>query len=290
MPILRGLLLSVLLLSSCSTATAQRQSDVEPTSETKLVLANTALTGTFTLGRSLLEGHVEDWSDALRIFSVGAAGGYGFYKAKQVAGRHSPEAGLALGYLSASVVENTAQGRHPLSHLRLGIGGLDVRMPTPASAVEDEAAWSLEVNALWVGSFLALLPRSKAVLFEDGVLCHLLPDRNGQPVASAIGRFVILHEGFEHHASVMPHEVIHVIQSLQTSAVTPYYRLSQFLGAELRLGEAATWDVQIDWLHSAFVFLNLQVPYSHRWTEIEAYTLAPHASEWQSEVVTRPDH
>lgn len=279
---LRSILFAVLLLSSCSAATAQPHHEAKTTSEAKLVLFNSTLTGAFTLGRNLLEGRVESWSDALRTFSIGAAGGYGFYQAKQTAGRGHPMVGLALGYASASVVENTAQGRHPLSHIRFGIGGLDVRLKTPIPSAEDGPTWSLELNALWVASFVAWLPRSKAVLIKNGVFCHLLPNRNDQSIASTLGRFVILHEGFERYSPVMPHEVVHVLQNLQASAVTPYYRLSRLLkGTELRLGTSVAWDVQFDWLYGALASANLLVPYPHRWNEIEAYTLAPSALEAQ---------
>lgn len=286
MHLVRCLLLVLLLWSASGIARAQQASAVQTTSEARLALINSVLTGAFTLGRGAIEGEVDSWPDALRTFGVGAAGGYGFYQAKRIAGRHSPVAGLALGYASASVVENAAQGRHPLGRIRVGVGGLDVGMRTPFAPHTHEPRWTLEVNALWVASFAVVLPQSHAVWFKGGMVGHLLPDQNGQPIGSAIGRFVILHEGYEHRSTtVVPHEMVHVIQSLQIGAVTPYYRLSQWLDddVELRLGRAA-WDLQLDWLYGALAFVNLQVPYTERWSEIEAYTFAPSRQEWNDDV------
>lgn len=272
----RSFFLIFLLWSASSTAGAQQPRAMPTTSETRLAVMNSVLTGAFALGRGAIEGEVESWSDAVRTFGIGAAGGYGFYQAKRVAGHHSPVAGLALGYASASVVENAAQGRHPLSHVRFGLGGVDVRVRTPLAVRAEGPTWALEMNALWMASFVVLWPRSNAMLFQNGVVGHMLPDQNGRPVGSAIGRLVVLHEGYERHSTtVVSHETVHVIQSLQVGAVTPYYRLSQWLGgAELRLGRAA-WDVQLDWLYGALGFINMQVPYTERWSEIEAYTFAP---------------
>lgn len=250
----------------------------QTTSEANLVLLNTALTGAFTLGRGVIEGQVENWTDAARMFVVGAAGGYGFYHAKRIAGRGRPAAGLALGYGWTSMVENTAQGHHPLSHVRFGIGGLDARIKTGFASSEEGPVLSMEINALWIASFVALLPRSQSVFLKGGMLGHLLPTRDGQPYGRTIGRFIALEKGSERKISyVASHESVHVIQNLQASAVTPYYRLSRFLnGTTLRLGEPVAWDLQLDWLYGTLALADLQRPYSDRWSEIEAYTFRPY--------------
>ena len=78
------------------------------------VVAMTALTA----GRGLAEG-----VPVRRLPGValgGAVAGTGFYGAKRLVGERHPVAGFALAYASASVAENVAEGRHALSHVRLG--------------------------------------------------------------------------------------------------------------------------------------------------------------------------
>ena len=250
----------------------------ETTSVARIALANIGLTGSFALVRGWLTGNVDDRGDAVEIFLGGGLGGYGFYQAKRLIGNEHAFAGLALAYTSASVVENAAQGRHPLSHLRFGPGPVDLRVRTPF-AEPDAPFATVEVNILSAAGALVLPVLGYKPSFRNGKLYFRTNDFINQEgrvrtVARTINRTPLL--GPDPSEYTWEHELIHVVQSLQVGATTPYYRLSSlYPSPSYSLGgtEHLKWDLQIDWLYGTLVLSQLAVDYEQRWAEVEAYSL-----------------
>ncbi len=280
------LLLGLLLATAVAPAArAQDAAPPEPTSEAKVAAFNVVLTGTFAVARSWIEGRLEAREDALRVFLYGAAGGYGFYHAKRLAGGDRLAAGMGLAYLSASVVENAAQGRHPLGYVRLGLGPADLRLRTPlarSGRSGDGARATVEVNAAGLAGLVVLPLLGYRPVLRGGLLHYRSPEPLGregdyQRRGLALGRVALL--GPQAPRGVLRHEAVHVIQALQVGAVTPYYRLRTLWPAALHQPAGAAfrgdvrWDVQIDWLYGALMASSLLLDYSERWAEVEAYTL-----------------
>lgn len=271
------LLLPLVVLCKPISSAHGQHSPAEEIDRGRLVIANAALTGTFAVARGLIQGRLDDVADAGRVFAWGAAGGYGFYHAKRLVGRGYSLRGMGLAYLSTSIVENASRDRHPLGFLRLGIGPLDVRVRTPLART-DTTAVSMELNAVSVLN-LALLP-----LFccrptvKDAVLLYrrhgeLQGRRAEKWEGQALNRTIMLESSAGN--DVFRHELIHLIQSLQFSAVTPYYRFSSvFPSVNRSLGRRSLrWDVQVDWLYLLVNTAFLAAPYEKRWAEREAYML-----------------
>lgn len=238
---------------------------------------NVGLTSAFALVRGLAEGHIESPRDALRVAVAGAVSGYGFYQSKRLIGRSHEAAGMALAYASASVTENTGQGRHPLSHLRLGPGPADLRLRTPWARA-DGPVLTVEINAGGAVAAVVLPLAGYRPAFRGGTLVFLksTPLNDYMPTihaGRALGRAILLYD--EAPPFAKRHELIHFAQALQVGAVTPYHTLSdvwpRFGGARER--RLVGWDVQIDWLYGALGGLSALVPYEQRWAGIEAFSL-----------------
>ena len=250
----------------------------------RLALFNAALTGTFSVGRRWAEGRLRTWREVAETFVYGVAGGYGFYQAKRLIGNRRDEAGLGLAYLSASVVENTARGGHPLGHVRLGYGPVDLRLRTPLSNQAERRSTetppiTVEVNALSALSLGVLPLFGLSPSFQGSSLYYesdeLLGD-GGMPrlrrSGLAFNRTIVL--GPLAGRPTRSHETIHLVQSMQVGAVTPYYRASALWpGLDRSVGRLFQWDVQIDWLYSVLAPAALLIDYEHRWAEIEASSL-----------------
>lgn len=274
------ILIGAVLLFPSSRACGQvHQLSADEPAHRRVALLNAGLTGGLAVIRGLLTDRIDTPGQALRTFTYGAGGGYGFYQSKRLIGQGNIICGLALGYGSVSVVENTSRGQAPLSFLRLGTGPLDVRVRTPFAreiTVEEAPRLSIQLNAISaVSSILLPLLDYESSLYK-GTLFHRSPHilgnaRSHPRRAIAFNRTIVL--GPNAPRSDLRHELIHTVQSLQVSAVTPFYRLAD-LGINVpQAGHSIQWDVQIDWLYTILGLASLRVDYEDRWAEIEAYTL-----------------
>lgn len=247
-------------------------------SAVRIAAFNVALTGAFALARGLLEGRVEHPHDALRTALGGAVSGYGFYQSKRLIGRSHETAAMALAYASASVAENAAQGRHPLSHVRFGPGPVDLRVRTPL-ARGDGPALAIQINAVSAAAAVVLPFAGYRPAFRGGTFVFLRDapfGENGSLIGAgrAFGRTILLYD--EAPAVARRHELIHFAQALQVGAVTPYHTLSDVwprFGRAPSHERAVSWDVQIDWLYGALGAFSALAPYERRWAEVEAYSL-----------------
>ncbi|HEX8298706.1 MAG TPA: hypothetical protein VF594_06040, partial [Rubricoccaceae bacterium] len=131
----------------------------QPLDARALFVGNVATQSVLTVGRGLAEGVPVRRLPAVAL--GGAAAGAGFYAAKRLVGARQPVIGFALAYASASVAENVAEGGHVLSHVRLGLGPIDVRVATPFARVDGAGGRvgpgaAFEIEPLSVGAAVVL--------------------------------------------------------------------------------------------------------------------------------------
>lgn len=253
-----------------------------PLTAQAIFAGNVGAMAALTAGRGLVEG-----VPARRLPGVmlgGAAAGAGFYGAKRLVGERHPVAGFALAYASASLAENVAEGGHALSHVRIGLGPLDVRVATPfaaerASGRRAGAGVGIEIEPLSVAAGVVLPLRGFRPSACGAGLCYRrgAPERvvrNGRTfrrLGRTVGRVVRLWTPFLPRSEA--HEGVHVVQAMQLAAVTPGGTLRALTGQTTDAGVAL--DVRTDWfspLAAAAVFS--LAPYERVWTEREAFTLA----------------
>ena len=254
----------------------------QPLDARALLVGNVAAQSILTAGRGLAEGVPARRLPAIAL--GGAAAGAGFYAAKRLVGARQPWAGFALAYASASVAENVAEGGHALSHVRLGLGPLDVRVATPfarddASGGRIGPGAAFEVEPLSVAAAVVLPLRGFRPRACRAGVCYRGPEpervmrggRRFRRLGRTIGRVVRTWPPFG--ARTEAHEGVHVVQALQLQAATPGGTLRSLAG--WTSGAPAVLDVRTDWfspLAAAAVFS--LAPYERVWTEREAFTLA----------------
>ena len=249
-----------------------------------LLLGNVAAQSVLTVGRGMAEGGRAAQVPAFAL--GGAVAGAGFYGAKRLVGERHTLAGFALAYASASLAENVAEGGHALSHVRLGIGPLDVRVATPLArrgagggAGRGGPGVGVEVEPLSLAAGVVLPLRGfRPRLCRAGVCFRgAAPERvvrggrTFRRLGRTVGRVVRVWPPFS--AATEAHEGVHVVQGMQVSAATPRGTLRALLGE--RSGAPVALDVRADWLLPAVGALTVAlVPYERLWTEREAFTLA----------------
>ena len=244
-----------------------------------LFAGNVAAQSVLTVGRGLAEGGRAAQVPAFAL--GGAAAGAGFYGAKRLVGAQRPLAGFALAYASASLAENVAAGGHALSHVRLGVGPLDVRVATPFARRADGGAGpgvGVEIEPLSVAAAVVLPLRGFRPQPCPAGVCYRSAEpervrrggRTFRRLGRTLGRVVRTWPPFSRRTDA--HEGVHVVQGMQVEAATPAGTLRAALGA--RSGAPVALDVRTDWLLPlAGAALSL-VRYERAWTEREAFTLA----------------
>lgn len=247
---------------------------------TTLLAGNVAAGAGLTAGRALAEGVPAHRLPGVAL--AGAASGAAFYAAKAAVGEGHPVAGFALAYAATSLAENAAEGGHVLSHVRLGLGPLDVRVATPFARRDDTLrptpGVAFEIEPVSVAAAVVLPLQGFRLRPCRAGLCYtsdepMLVERDGRRyrrVGRAGGRVVRLWP--PHTARTEAHEGIHVIQGMQVAAATPRATLRSLLGADTDAPVAA--DVRVDWLTALAGAGLTQIPYGRQWTEREAFTLA----------------
>lgn len=251
----------------------------EPLGGRALLAGNVAAQSALTVGRGLAEGGRAAQVPAFAL--GGAVAGAGFYGAKRLVGERHTLAGFVLAYASASLAENVAEGGHALSHVRLGLGPLDVRVATPLARRDARGGpgASVEIEPLSVAAAVVLPLRGFRPRLCGAGVCFRgsAPERvvrNGRTfrrLGRTVGRVVRVWP--PPSAATEAHEGVHVVQGMQVSAATPRGTLRGLLGQ--RSDAPLALDARTDWLLPAVGALTVAlVPYERLWTEREAFTLA----------------
>jgi hypothetical protein len=285
-------LIAALLLSTLSinANAASCESTIRKTN----IVATSLLTMANTWVR---KGRSFTLKDAARSLVYGGIGGYGFYKAKATAGRGNVKSGVALAYLSSSIVENVIHDEHPLGYLRYGIGPAEVRFSTPL-ANKAPAFATFEFDPV-EATFMAVSASNVSEWgIKDGILYGVSKDNlesDDLPVvyAQVGGRHIIIdkdHTGQEH---TWRHESIHVLQNIQYQsffAVRSEQIQNRFgFGSRLpgdNYDKGLNWvdtDLRFGWFHMPMALVTDQGDYEKRWDELEAAHLgeghAPYGGE-----------
>ena len=248
----------------------------EPLPARSMLVGNVVAQAALTAGRGLAEGGRVGQTPAFVL--GGAVAGAGFYGAKRLVGERRPVLGFALAYASASLAENVAEGRHALSHVRVGLGPLDVRVATPF-ARDDGPGVRLEAEPISVVAAVVLPLQGFRVRGCAAGLCYRGEDavritragRRYRRLGRTVGRVVRVWPPFT--ARTEAHEGVHVIQGMQLAAATPRGTLRALVGD--RTEAAVALDVRTDWLTPVIGGLVFSlVEYERVWTEREAFTLA----------------
>ena len=248
------------------------------TSRRRLLAANVGLTALFTLARGVVGGSVDGAGDGAAAFGWGAVAGLGFYLAKDAVGRGDEALGVGLAFASASLAENAGGGGGPLGHVRVGFGPLDLRLRTPLAS-GDGPALAAEIDPLSVAALLAAPVAGGRPIVRGGALLYVYDDlgqtRQYRRRGNTIGR--VARVDAEVRDEVVRHEIVHQIQAIQASAVTPYGTLGALWpdAAPTAADGEVRADVRLDWLYVALGALNLALADDprDRMSEVEAYEL-----------------
>ena len=261
---------------------AERVAALEtPEVRRRVAVANVGGTAALVLGRGLVEGAVRDVGDGAAALGWGAASGAAFYASKALAGRGRPALGYGLAVVAASVAENAAGEAGPLSHLRLPVGPVDLRLRTPlargAESGRGGADLAVELDPVALVATVAVPIAGGRPRLRRGVPVWAFDDLGGRPGYTrrgrTVGRTVLIED--DAPPLVLAHETIHRIQGMQVSAVTPYGTLGAILPGDVTAADGdVAFDVRAEWLYGVQVALWVALTdYLDRWPEVEARAL-----------------
>ena len=250
---------------------------------------NVVATSLLTMANTWVKrGRAFTVKDAARSLFYGGIGGYGFYKAKEAAGRDNVHTGVALAYLSSSIVENTIYGENPLAYIRYGIGPAEFRFSTPLA--DNAAAFTTFEFDPVEATTVALNAGNVAEWgVKDGILYGVSKDNlesDDLPVvyAQVGGRHIILDKDHADQDYTWRHESIHVVQNIQyqsffavRSEQIKKSRIGSYLpGYESNSSSNSSglnWvdaDVRFGWFHLPVSLVSDAGDYAQRWDELEA--------------------
>lgn len=273
----RSLLIGALISGLTFTPIGQA-STCKPEIRRNNIIANALFT---TLFRSI-NGELHSWRDLGESLGYGASAGYLFYKSREMIGEGRENLGVATAYLASSMTENTTLGEHPLSHLRFGIGPLDLRWATPLARGEHNQL-DIGINAIDAISLAATTISGEADDFKirNGVVTATDRGLIEAPYDGyTINRTVVIREQAQHDDGLWRHELIHTTQYLQFSSFGSLgynpFDLDRFRNNNL--GDGVGMQVRIEWFNTLINKLDQNRAYEDQWMEIEAARLAQDTS------------
>ena len=249
-------------------------------SEGRTRVANTIATGVGAVIAGMINGKVDGFHSAGRMFAAGAAAGLVFYESKEWMGRGEIPEALIASQTASSVLENVTWGRGPFESLRYSIGPVSVRHTFRESAQLDRGT-RLEVDAFYVPQHLALLADGGKWILEDGLLITSGKSAPGGFLASsqsesdahaglAFGRALWVQSGLSaaDHQRIVRHEGIHYIQSYQIDTVLDG---AQLMGWKSKRILGIPVAVRLTLLDILEQIHQDTYDYSDDWYEIEAH-------------------
>jgi len=244
-------------------------------SESTIRLYNVAGQAAFTLIKGVIQGHVRNFRDVVKTLAYGSAAGYGFYQSKRLAGKGNVTAGVMLANLSASISENVAFGRHPLSHIGYNLGPARLDIATPF-ARNPRAIVNLSVVPRDLVSFVYSLKNADRLSFRNGLLVFTAKDPiQSNALGWTRGIYPTVLEGHEDDY-VYHHESIHAIQQIQSISLSP----EPLLQMEPGFGESKPRLFSFSGLRMNFLGLGMDLftskvqDYNENIYEVEAYHFA----------------
>lgn len=236
----------------------------------KIAVLNVGATALFTYLSCVIQKH----AGPRACLAAGAIGGAGFYQAKRLAGDGHITTAWLVANLSASVVENTAAGEHPLSRIGYSSGPLRLRLATPLDRAR-ESILDIDLSAIETGSMARAFLDADDVDIRDGMIWYETDDPDVDEEGRVVhgftwGLFPGVWSGAQRH--VWNHEAVHAVQSLQLDSVEPP---ALTLDRERRLVRVR--HLRAGALNFADNVSAQLLPYDERWVEIEAYRFAEDA-------------
>lgn len=244
-------------------------------SENSLRLYNVAGQATFTLLKGVIQGKVKTFKDVTKMLFYGSVSGYGFYQSKKMIGKGHITPGVLLANLSASISENTALGRHPLSHIGYTLGPARIEFATPF-AHEPAAIVNLSVIPRELAGFVSCLKEGSRLSFRNGMFVFTAAE-GIQPRALGWTRGMYP-TVLENHQSdyVYNHETIHVVQNIQAMSLSP----EPLVSSERGFGQSKPRLFSFNGIRMNFLGLGMDLfaekvqSYATNIYEVEAYHFA----------------
>ncbi|HEY2828552.1 MAG TPA: hypothetical protein VGJ88_00435 [Thermoanaerobaculia bacterium] len=249
---------------------------IEP-GKRKYLVYNVSLTSVFTLISARVQQHVLRPKDVARDLLIGAAAGLSFYQAKRITGIGRTTEGWLLANVTASAVENTASGEHPMGRVGYTVGPFRLRFATPLArkAIANiEADWSVAETAFMVEG------RRKGDHFHIRHGLIAIDRDTPWPTKDVAGGFFggLTNGVFPGLAPGQPsvtwsHEMVHAIQVQQLDSVEPSVHVFGSSDPSQPRRLFAFRNVRLGFIQ----MLNAPTfrrPYTERWGEVEAYGLA----------------
>ncbi len=232
----------------------------------------------FTLLFRGVNGEINDWSDVGASLGYGATAGYLFYKSREMIGNGDESRGIATAYLASSITENTTHGRHPLSHIRYGIGPMEMNWATPFAAGGNRLSFNL--NAVDAMGMVSMLASGQAGNFKlrNGILTGddygvIDPEFSG----FTLNRTIVMRPEYANDQGLWHHEMIHTTQYLQYSSfgsdsfdVVDWEKVDMF-GVRNRIASTGLdLSLRVEWFNSLMNAMDDRNDYEDRSRELEA--------------------
>jgi hypothetical protein len=194
--------------------------------------------------------------------------------------------GIATAYLASSISENTTDGRHPLSHLRYGIGPLEMQWATPFAAGGQRLSFNL--NAIDAIGMMSLMASGQAGNFKlrNGIMTG--EDFNSMDAdfsGYTLNRTVVLRPEHAGDQGLWHHEMIHTTQYLQYSSfgsdsldVVDWEKMDMF-GVRKRIAQTGLdLGLRVEWFNSMMNTMDHSNAYEDRGRELEAARMGQNTS------------
>jgi hypothetical protein len=243
---------------------------LDAVSENTIRVYNIAGQAVGTLLRGIIQGKVKNFKDALKSLSYDSVAGYGFYESKKLIGKGQITGGVLLANLSASISENVAMGKNPLSYLGYTVGPFRFMIATPF-AKKPRAIFNIMTSPRNVAYFIKSLQNSDKTSFRNGLITFEAREYYENAIGWAYGIYpVVLADKPDW---VFQHEVIHVVQDLQLMSVSPepYMFLKPGNNKKTSL---LRFGFKLNLLQLVVSEVGHYQSYSNRWDEVEAYFFA----------------
>ena len=264
----RVMLVVLVLLSAEAVNAADRQ---------RIRLLNVSVHPVFTLASAAVQGRLRNREDWVRCIGWGVGSGYGYFRAKELAGLGHVRAGVAVANLAASVTRNTAAGRPAFSRLGMTVGPLRLDVSTP---FDEKGTPPLHVQGSLYEtvSLIEAWWRNEQLVWRGGLIAFHNHRGYDAYHRHFTGFTVGVYPGTTHDATAVTwhHESIHAIQSIQGDSLEPpacaWFRHQCEVKTFRHL---IAWEPgQLGIVPTVALGGTVVQDYTERWTEIEATRLA----------------